>query len=531
MKQQNRLLLAGLSILVALAAVSTALAQSGGPYALNWFSISNGGGTSDGGPFAVQDVIGEPLVDAVDGGPFSITTSFAGRDAVENLVLIYVSGDNNLTQEATELVDKVQHGVVDANAVVYMLIDPPESNNTAIYAISKFEPGNCNLFSGSTCDGVYEVGRNKWPNEDDSTGEPHVLTDFIVTSVNRHPTAKNIILSMVGHGSGWTPDTLDSQPPDHKDQPGGGLMWDEQPYLSFLSTRDLGFALADAHQQTGRKIDLLYLDACLMGMWEVAYEVKESVNYLLASESWSWTSFAYDAHLQDLQNSPSIPEIGQRWMENERAILAGDGYAFTYSLLDLSQAETVRTAIDALVNALDPNDKSIADALLSGDDDDEEICFDSDWNSSIDEADNYCDLYAFAGRLQELYTGNGAVTEAAQTVMDAVRQMVPEEYETSQGGRVFDEAGNAHDWQWVEDLGGVSLYMPLRQDDWKRRYYRGTHTEHIQASKVGLWDDFLYNYWGNTDPALEPQCYGNCSTPPKPITVPSQEIFLPVVMH
>lgn len=519
----NLLLMAGLSILVTLVAVSTAMAQSGSQFALTWFSISSGSGTSEGGQFAVQDVIGEPLVDVVAGGTYSITTPFADF-AVENLVLLYVNGDNNLSGEVTELVDRVQRGVVGANAVVYMLVDRQGQGNTTRYLLAKTEHGNCNLFSGRTCDGVYVVDRNMWPNEDDSTGEPHVLTDFIVKSVSRHPNAKKIILSMVGHGSGWTPNTLENQPPEHAGQPGGGLLLDENPAVSFLSTVELGTALADAQRQTGRKIDLLYLDACLMGMWEVAYEIKDSVNYLLAAESWSWTSFAYDSHLQDLQDSPSVPEIGRRWMQNERAILEHDGYAFTYSLLDLSQTEVVRTAIDGLVNALDPNDKSIASALTSS------ICFDSDWNSRLDDFDNYCDLYGFAKRLKQMFDGNTTITDAAQAVMDAVRKMVPEEYESSQGGVVFDDAGNAHEWQWDEDLGGVSLYMPLRQDNWKRRHYPGTRTESIKASQDGAWDEFLDAYW-NQDPPAEPTCQGECPTPPKPITVPPKLLFLPVVLR
>ena len=506
---------------MAIVATSTVTAQSGGQFALTWFSISNGSGTSDGAQFAIEDVIGEPIVGAMDGGPFSISAPLANRE-VENLVLLYVGGDNSLRGEVEELVRKAQRGAVGANAVTYLLLDRPKAEHSYLYLLSKFDPGNCNLFGDRTCQGekepVYVEGRNMW-RLSNSMGSPDTLTDFLQRTISRHSGAQKIILSMVGHGSGWSPDPAQGQPPEHSDQP-GGLLWDENPG-TYFSTFELGEALAEAHRQTGRKIDLLYLDACLMGMWEVAYEIKDSVNYLLAAESWSWTSFAYDQHLQDLHDSPSVAEIGRRWLENESAILERDGYAFTYSLLDLSQAELVNTALDGLVALLDPNDKTIAQALSA------QICFDSDWNSQINDTDNYCDLYAFAQELKILYAENIAIVNAAQSVMNAVEQMVPDGNEKSRGGVAFDNLQNAQQWQW-RTLGGISLYMPLRQDHANRRFYRDTAGVPLKASRDGTWDNFLEAYWNGDPPGL-PDCEDDCLLPPRPITIPPKEVFLPLV--
>ncbi|MBV7334186.1 hypothetical protein KFU94_39325 [Chloroflexi bacterium TSY] len=512
----------GLGILVALVAASTVIAQSGGQFALTWFSVSNGSGKSEGGQFSVEDLIGEPLVAAVSGGNFSIRSEFAGRRAVENLVLLYVNGDNNLQSEIEELVGKAQRGAFNANAVVYMLVDRPEINDSQLYLLSKFDPGNCNLFGDTVCHGdrpVYIQGRNMWP-FNESLGAQETLIEFLRVTISRHSDAENIILSMVGHGSGWSPNKLIGQPPEHFGQPGGGLLWDDNPG-SFFSTHELGVALANAKDQTGRKIDLLYLDACLMGMWEVAYEIKDSVNYLLASESWSWTSFAYDDHLQDLADSPTVPEIGRRWMQNESAILAGDQYAFTYSLLDLSQVDLVRGAIDQLTNALNPNDRRIADALSP------QICFDSNWDSEIDDTDNYCALYGFVDQLIQMFDGNEEVKGAAIDVKEAVKQMIPEGNSMFTSGTAFDREANIHEWKW-SGLGGVSLYLPLRHDEWKRRYYTHKTGKSLQASVDGLWDDFLESYW-NSEPPPDPKCEGRCDLPPSPIRIPKKQIFLPLV--
>jgi hypothetical protein len=68
----------------------------------------------------------------------------------------------------------------------------------------------------------------------------------------------------------------------------GGLLWDDYTGVrdnegkltgNSLSTIDLRLALEAAFAATSRKIDLLYLDACLIGMWEVANEIKDQVHF------------------------------------------------------------------------------------------------------------------------------------------------------------------------------------------------------------------------------------------------------------
>ncbi len=52
-----------------------------------------------------------------------------------------------------------------------------------------------------------------------------------------------------------------------------------------ISTRDLRKALEDFSTQTGKKIKLLGMDACLMGSIEVLYELRGVVDYVVASSS------------------------------------------------------------------------------------------------------------------------------------------------------------------------------------------------------------------------------------------------------
>lgn len=279
--------------------------------------------------------------------------------------------------------------------------------------------------------------------------------------------------------------------------------------------------------KSGRKIDLLYLDACLMGMWEVAHEVHNEVNYLLASESWSWTTFAYDKHLAGMSNSQSITQTGQAWIENEAAILRRDRYPFTYSLLDLTHIPTVTTSVDILaqnlktVAATPDGHKKIGNAIAVS------ACFDSNAdhiinrdNPSAGKLDNYCDLSSFADQLQQQFPNTPDLVSAAQTVQGSVAKLV-----------IYKDSGcgvpghySAIPWCW-QKLGGLSIYTPLGEDDWKR----GLYTQ-LQVASDTQWNEFIDQYWNNVAPAAP-----ECPTEGCPLPIGLLEInyttYLPVVQR
>jgi hypothetical protein len=62
--------------LALLTITSLALAQ-GGNYALSWWTVDNGGGTSEGGAFALSGTLGQPDAAAqMSGGQFSLQGGF-----------------------------------------------------------------------------------------------------------------------------------------------------------------------------------------------------------------------------------------------------------------------------------------------------------------------------------------------------------------------------------------------------------------------------------------------------------------------
>jgi hypothetical protein len=68
----------GLFMLLVAALVGTALASSGGDYALDWYTIDGGGGTSTGGDYSLSGTIGQPDAGDVSGGDYALSGGFWG---------------------------------------------------------------------------------------------------------------------------------------------------------------------------------------------------------------------------------------------------------------------------------------------------------------------------------------------------------------------------------------------------------------------------------------------------------------------
>jgi hypothetical protein len=550
------------TILISLACIlgllSSAYAQSPSHYAITWSLFGNGGSGAPPPrltqtPYTIQDSIGQPFISVSSGDPFALNAGFwSGVVPIPYLVLIYVNGDNDLWQYMGDLVDKVQHGAAQSNAVILMVLDGPKFGDSHLYRVTKGAP--CNLTVDPFCGGNY-IDKTNVRHFAEDLAENTNLEDFFVEAIQSYSGAQQIVAAIIGHGGGWAPDVLAGQPPRIGGQPGsygnptelGGLLWDdhtENPGQgNSLSTPELGEALRNIQKRTTRKIDLLYLDACLMGMWEVAYELKDSVDLLLLSESWSWTTFAYDAHLRSLQEAQSIRELGERWIQNEVAVLCSEftcelAPPYTYSLVELTAMYTFTSTLnhfaDALTKVISETSataqvnarKQIQQAFAQTD------CFDSNQDYRIDGLDTYCDLYSFADQIKQRFPNSQLAAAAAAVQNDLSTQIVLAEQHHS---GLLPPPYPAIRWTFSEHVKGLSIYLPLNlaavqakpdaRYGWKLAYY------HKISAAAAKWDEFLRAYWHGV-PIPEQRCPDPCTVPPGPINPDGEwQHFLPLVMR
>lgn len=121
----------------------------------------------------------------------------------------------------------------------------------------------------------------------------------------------------------------------------------------FLDNMELKRVLAEVKKKTGRKIDLVGFDACLMNMLELAYELRGTTDFVVGSEETEpGDGWPYDTILKDLVANPamSAQELGSIIVK--RYVESYPSEEVTQSLLDLKKAPQMAAAVDALASVL-----------------------------------------------------------------------------------------------------------------------------------------------------------------------------------
>jgi hypothetical protein len=121
----------------------------------------------------------------------------------------------------------------------------------------------------------------------------------------------------------------------------------------FLDNVELKKVLADVTRQTGRTIDLLGFDACLMNMVEVAYQLRTTAQCVVGSEEIEpGDGWPYDRVLMALAARPTMTarDLGKEIVD--AYVASYHTQAVTQSVLDLTAVEDAATKVDALAKAL-----------------------------------------------------------------------------------------------------------------------------------------------------------------------------------
>ncbi|HRW09087.1 MAG TPA: clostripain-related cysteine peptidase, partial [Caldilineaceae bacterium] len=449
---------------------------------------------------------------------------------IKTLMLIYAVGDNDLGEGMIQLLNRAERATGgDPTVAVALLMDGPGAQDAYLYYLQP-DTGqlNCPNYQNITCDGRYQFGVNLFTWRE-NTADVDSLATFIATAQRTYPTAQTIALSLVGHGSGWSPTLLAGQPHGIADQPHGiadqpsaGLLWDQSMIGdNTLSTGELRQALEQAQQATGQSVDLLYLDACSMAMAEVAYELSGTADYLLASQSISWAAFPYDQLILAIQEGMSGQEIGEAWLAIEAdGLTAHSGvYPYTFSLVDLAQMPAVALAHQTLVSTLRAawqSDTTRTVATAFADAVEATACVESNYDGKINRFDTYCDLGSFAQRIEGAFVDYPDIANAANAIGTALSSAI-----------ITTANHSGHPWsppesEWwnftAPPLNGLSLYMPLAPhvDDVRRRYYTANQLGYLTVTD---WDTLLADAWGGSEP---PTTTVDCDCPANVKLLPLQ---------
>ena len=140
--------------------------------------------------------------------------------------------------------------------------------------------------------------------------------------------------------------------------------FDDNP-VDFLNNHELQEALSGATKVLGRRIDVLGMDACLMSMAEVGFQLRDSVDFMLASEETEPSdSWPYHIILKKLIEDPAIsPEQFSTLIVEEYVNFYVEGkdpkeiknLRVTQSACDLRKFDKVRESISGLGRVLREN--------------------------------------------------------------------------------------------------------------------------------------------------------------------------------
>ncbi|MBX3235724.1 MAG: hypothetical protein KF814_06195 [Nitrospiraceae bacterium] len=282
-------------------------------------------------------------------------------------VMVYLAGDNNLDENGVDdLKEMKKVGTTSGVNVVAQFDRAGAGQDTTRYCLRK----------GTTmeADAVETLGET-------DTGDPATLIDFIDWAVGSYP-ADHYLLVLWNHGQGW--DDTDIYAGERargvrRGRPrqirhalfrtsvvgaaklsarngkvSRAILLDDNA-KDFLDNLEMKKVVAAGKKRLGRKIDILGMDACLMSMAEVSFQLRDSVQYTVGSEQTEPVDgWPYDKILKALSSTPDMdpPALAQLIVKQYLASYKGSDEAVTQSAIDLSKASVLAGECKALASAL-----------------------------------------------------------------------------------------------------------------------------------------------------------------------------------
>jgi hypothetical protein len=325
---------------------------------------------------------------------------------------------------------------------VVILYDSPGTGGTTRYLV---QPG-----------GAYTNGTNRWNMGELNMGDPETLADFVNWAMDQYP-AQHYYLAIDDHGDGAY-----------------GISFDASSLNDQLSPPELYSALKNATRNGARKIDIFDYEACLMGLAENAYDLREWVDYVVFFQQISWGINTYPVYFGDLAGADTPVTVGRRIVERYYAGAVAAGFPHTISLIDTSRMGAVNTAVTNFGNALRATNNLAA--VSNARNRSQAFAADADATNSV-RAD-YIDLWDLADEAGSL------VASQAAAVKSAVSAAVVAERHAS---------GGVDSYAWIHNgAHGLSIYYPpSRTSGAFSSYIAGSI---YQMSHDGAWDEFLT--WG-----------------------------------
>jgi hypothetical protein len=254
-----------------------------------------------------------------------------------------------------------------------------------------------------------------------------------------------------------------------------------------LKLSELEVALAEAIKcpdaLNGRKIDILGMDACLMGMAEVGYQIREQVKYLVASEdAIPDEGWPYERILYRLVKNPYMPpeDLAVTIVREFLIYYREQNKDVTKSVCNLSRsddlADAIRKLARQLITKISINLGPVGAAILA-----------SRAMSQTFYLKDYVDLYDFCSHLGPLCGDNG-IKKRCSKLMNVIRrnEVNADNGQSAQQPKSTEEPF-VHSYGFIghrlRDANGVSIYFPC--------FHPSPKYAELQFAEKSKWGEFI----------------------------------------
>lgn len=252
-------------------------------------------------------------------------------ELVNRTVLIYMAADNDLADNALRNIEQMKSSYpIDGKNNLLVFVNLPEEKPYLI----KIET-----------DTEIVIKQYEEFNSLEVQNMRRVLTEMI----SMYPAGKYGLV-LWSHGSSWLPSNIKTR--------------------SFGEEKGLQMDITKLPGALPVKFDFILFDACLMGSVEVAYELKDNADYIIASSTEIlYTGFPYDMVIPDLiAASPDLQKMAKKYMYYYQQ-LTGIYRSATISVIHTKELKQLAEITSLLLGGnsvnLDLFDRSIVQRLDS----------------------------------------------------------------------------------------------------------------------------------------------------------------------
>jgi len=362
-------------------------------------------------------------------------------------VMVYIDGDNSLTDAVESDLEEMESVGTTPNINVVVQVDT-KTDTTKRYLVKQ---ASLQLIKN-----LGEINMGRASN----------LSAFILWAMQDYP-ADHYLVVLWDHGRGFEPMTRDI------------LIDANPPPVSEISVPQLADALDNVTVHTGKRIDIIGMDACLMGMVEVAYAIRDYADYMVASESTAhFYGYAYDKILTWLNaNAYTATRVELSKVIASTYVEEYPGWNFlTMSSVDLHGIQRLFDDINGLaenlIRQLNSDMYGNVEYALTQTIFNSVQRYDDLIQGTISTNDSYADLYDLARLIAANQYMDNQTRNCAQLVMNDIASIV---------------FANEHSGTPVQNSHGLSIWYP------NATVYSMYSQKYSQLSfaKNGLWLDLI----------------------------------------